>query len=252
MEFVLSVLLFVGIVCFGIFVQAAAGFGAGLLVVPVLLWTGYQVPEAQSALMIATVPQNIIVVYSLRDAIKPRQILWPAVMRLLFLPVGVFALMHLETLSAVAMRQIVGGAVVAVTVALLVINPTPRKQLHPAWGVLAFPLSGLLQGVIGMGGPPMVFWLQGHDWDTRQTRGFLFAMFLISTLPAILVLYAAFGDRIFRPMIVTAALIPLLLLVTHAGLRFGTALGRRRLRAVTFVLLLLVGVAGLAAPWMRP
>ncbi len=41
-----------------IFIQAAAGFAAGLLIVSVLSWYGYPIPEAQAALIVATIPQN--------------------------------------------------------------------------------------------------------------------------------------------------------------------------------------------------
>ena len=49
-ETVLSLIPFAAILCAGIFVQAAAGFAAGLLIVPALLWCGYSIPAAQCAL----------------------------------------------------------------------------------------------------------------------------------------------------------------------------------------------------------
>lgn len=98
----------------------------------------------------------------------------------------------------------------------------------------------------------MVFWVQAHDWGTKQARAFLFAMYLISIAPALLILYFFFGDRIISPALVAAALIPLMLVVTYLGLHFGTWLGRRRLRRVTLFLLLLLGASGLFAPWLTP
>ena len=98
----------------------------------------------------------------------------------------------------------------------------------------------------------MVFWVQAHDWDTRRMRAFLFAMYLVSILPAMLVLYLFFGNRIIQPSLVAATTIPLLVLVTGAGLKFGTWLGRVRLRRVTLGLLLVMGIAGLAAPLLSP
>ncbi len=241
------------ILCFGIFVQAAAGFAAGLLIVPALLWCGYTIPDAQCSLLVATIPQNLWGVWTLRDSIPIRKVIAPGIARITFLPLGVWGVWSMEeSLPTETIRQIVGVLVLLATVSIIVFKPRPRAKISPLWGVLAFPFSGLLQGLVGMGGPPMVFWAQAHDWDTKQTRGFLFAMYLISIIPAIALLYFVFGDRIIRPGLMTAAITPLLLLVTFFGLRLGTWLGRDHLRRLTLLLLFLMGLSGLAAPFLAP
>ncbi len=236
------------ILCAGIFVQSAAGFAAGLLIVPAMLWSGYSIPEAQTSLLVATIPQNAWGVWSLRDQLRPRSLLWPGFGRLVFLPVGVFVLHAMESFSVLTLRQVVGGVVLLMTLAIAWFHPKPASTIHPFWAWIAFPASGFLQGLVGMGGPAMVFWVQAHDWDTRRMRVFLFAMYLMSLAPALLILYRVFGDRIVVPGVTAMCLIPLLLLVTLVGLKFGTWLGQQRLRRVTIGLLLLMGFAGLAAP----
>ena len=237
----------------GIFVQAAAGFAAGMLIIPTLLWMGYLIPEASMALLVATVPQNVFGVYSLRDSIDRRAILWPGTARVLFFPVGIVVLMTIEEMfPIVRIRQFVGGAVLTATLSTILFRPKPKEELSPIWAWIAFPVSGFFQGLVGMGGPPMVFWVTAHDWSARKIRGFLFSMYLISLPPAFLVMFAFFGERLYQPALIAAASIPILLLATSLGLKFGNWLGRRRLRRVTLALLILVGVAGLAAPWIRP
>ena len=236
----------------GIFVQAAAGFAAGMLIVPTLLWLGYGIPEAGIALLVATIPQNIFGVYALRNSIDPRKILWPAVGRVGFFPVGLVALVLVEqTFPIVRIRQFVGGVVLAATLATMLYHPKPREKLAPIWAWIAFPISGFLQGIVGMGGPAMVFWVSAHDWTTREIRGFLFAMYLTSLAPAIALQFAFFGHRMVAPALGAFAAIPILLLVTGIGLKFGNWLGRDRLRRVTLGLLILMGVVGLASPWIR-
>ncbi|MFG0263245.1 MAG: TSUP family transporter [Novipirellula sp. JB048] len=250
MNELVSLTPFALILCAGIFVQSAAGFAGGLLIVPALMWCGYSIPEAQTALLVATIPQNIWGVWSLRDAISFSRLRFPGLARIAFLPIGIAVLRMLESYSVITLRQVVGAVVSVVTLATAIFHPRPQAKLHPAWAWLTFPLSGFLQGLVGMGGPAMVFWVQAHDWDTRQIRGFLFGMYLISIVPALGVLYTTFGPRIVHPGLIAAALTPLLLLVTFAGLRFGNWLGRERLRRVTLALLLVMGAAGLAAPWL--
>lgn len=237
----------------GIFVQAAAGFAAGLLIVPSLLWVGYQIPEASTALLIATIPQNLMGVWTLRKSIPTDKIFYPGLGRVVALPAGVIALLAIEdAYSIVGIRQIVGGVVLLATLAIILFNPTPRERIHPIWAWLAFPISGFLQGMVGMGGPVMVFWVQAHDWSTRQIRGFLFGMYLISILPALAVFCWFFGNRVWQPIFLATCSLPALLLVTSLGLRFGDWLGRQRLRRVTLGLLILIGLSGLAAPWIQP
>ena len=248
MEFIISIIPLAIILCVGIFVQSAAGFAAGLLIVPALLWFGYTIPAAQCSLLVATIPQNVWGVWSLRQSITFRQVIWPGLGRMVFFPAGVWVLQAMESLPLDTIRQIVGGVVLAVTLAIMLLRPHPQPKLNPIWAFIAFPISGFLQGLVGMGGPAMVFWVQAHDWGTKQTRAFLFAMYLISIAPALAVLYFVFGNRILQAGLIAAGLIPLLMVVTYFGLHFGTKLGRERLRRITLTLLFLMGLAGLAAP----
>lgn len=247
-----TLVLLAAILSLGIFVQSAAGFAAGLLIVPVLLWSGFSIPEAQISLIVATIPQNLWGMWKFRDTIAPRELLFPAALRLSWLPVGVAVLVSLEKLPSVRIRQVVGGVLLGVTLLIILWHPRPRKRLHPAWSWLAFSVSGFLQGLVGMGGPAMVLWTQAHDWSTRRIRAFLFTMYLISLLPAVAVLWWFFGERVILPALATAVLIPWLLLVTTLGLRIGTWLGPQRLRRLTLALLLLMGIAGLCAPLLSP
>jgi len=240
----------IAVLSLGIFVQSAAGFAAGLLIVPAMLWAGFSIPEAQASLIIATIPQNLWGVWSFRDAAEPRRLVWPGITRLAFLPIGVASLSYLESFSIVHLRQMVGMMVLIATFVMLWLRPVPRPHLHPVWSWIAFPVSGYFQGLVGIGGPPMVLWVQAHDWDTRQSRVFLFSMYLISIIPALAVLLAFFGQRIVPVSIVTLLAIPWLLLVTWLGLKLGTAMGTDRLRQFTYGLLILTGAAGIAAPWM--
>ncbi len=244
--------LLASILCTGIFVQAAAGFAGGLFIIPILLWCDEGLPEAQASLLVATIPQNSLGLWSLRDTLERKAILWPGIGRVGFLPLGMLVLWLLEsTVTSTQLRQLVGGAVLLITMLVILYRPEPREKLMPIWAILAFPISGFCQGLVGMGGPAMVFWVQAHDWSTRRIRGFMFAMYLISIGPSLLILYLFFGDRIIRPALLAAATTPLLMVATALGLRCGTWLGRKRLRAVTLTLLLMVGIAGVFAPMIN-
>ena len=240
------------VLCVGIFAQAASGFAAGLLIVSTLIWFDYSIPEAQASLIVATIPQNLWGVWKFRDAIVVEQVKWPAVARLISLPFGIIVLKSMESLEIDTVKQLVGGLMLLITLVICFFRPVPRERLHWGWSWLAFPVSGFLQGLVGMGGPAMVLWVQAHDWDTKKSRGFLFSMYLVSMGPALAMLFFAFGKRLIEPSLFAASLTPLLLIATSLGLKAGTWLGRKRLRQITLAVLILIGVAGLAAPWLNP
>lgn len=247
-----SSLLLAIVLCVGIFAQAASGFAAGLLIVSTLIWFDYSIPEAQASLIVATIPQNLWGVWKFRDAIVVEQVKWPAVARLISLPFGIIVLKSMESLEIDTVKQLVGGLMLLITLVICFFRPVPRERLHWGWSWLAFPVSGFLQGLVGMGGPAMVLWVQAHDWDTKKSRGFLFSMYLVSMGPALAMLFVVFGKRLIEPSLFAAALTPLLLIATSLGLKAGTWLGRKRLRQITLAVLILIGVAGLAAPWLNP
>ena len=203
----------------GTFIQSASGFAAGLLIMSILVWFDYPIPVAQTALLVATIPQNGWGVWSFRDSIRPRELFWPAVGRIGFLPLGIFVLsMMQDHLSPARIKQVVGGLMLAITLAIIAFQVRPRERLHPAWAWLTFPLSGILQGLVGMGGPAMAL----IQWR--------------------------FGSQFGKEAVVAALLSPALLWVTAVGLRAGSRLGRQRLRRLTLAMIVGVGLLSLAAP----
>lgn len=236
---------------FGVFVQSAAGFAAGLVIISLMLWSGYSLPEAIAALSVASIPQNLMGVWQLREEIEFKQSVWPAIGRLVFLPVGLIGLVAIQSWPPNAIRQLVGGVVLAITLMIIAVRPKPRERIHPLWAWIAFPVSGWMQGFVGMGGPAMVFWVMAHDWSTKKSRGFLFTMYMSTLVPAWLLMYWRFGKAVIEPSIMAACSIPFLWVATHLGIRVGSWLGRHRLRTVIIILLIAFGVAGLASPWIR-
>lgn len=246
-----QLLPFAAVVCAGIFVQSATGFAGGLVIIPLMLWAGHGVPEAQTAMLTATIPQNLLGIFQFRDTIDVRELALPAMLRFTAMPVGVATLYYVESLPIDAVRQLVGAVVIGCVLLLMLTSPQPRPKVAIQWTLLAFLSSGYFVGLTGTGGPMMVLWVQAHEWNTRKSRSFLFVMYLLSIPPILFMLWFTFGDRVTRAFFSAISLIPLLLLVTRIGLQVGTWLGRERLRRVTMWLLLVIGFMGLLSPLFR-
>lgn len=236
------------VVCAGIFTQSATGFAGGLVIIPLMLWAGHGVPEAQTAMLCATMPQNLLGVYRFRETIELRQLALPAALRIFAFPIGIAALYVVDDFPVTLVRQIVGVIVIGCVLLLLLLKPSPRHHLPQGWTWLAFLTSGFFAGMTGTGGPMMVLWVQAHDWSTRKVRSFLFIMYLMATPILLGLLYMTFRERVVRAFCSACLLIPVVLPVAHMGLHFGSRLGRNRLRRITFAMLLLIGILGLLAP----
>ena len=242
--------VFICVVSVGIFVQSATGFAAGLLIMPLMMWVGFSIPEAQAALLVSTLPQNLWGFHQFRESLSIRELVLPASLRLLALPLGIVALVAITDFPQGILRQGIGLLVIVCVLALLVFKPKPQDELHIGWTWLAFLSSGFFQGCTGTGGPMMVLWVQAHDWSTKRTRAFLFAMYLMTVLPALVLLYVGFQDEIVAPICSSLLALPVLFGMTLLGLQLGTWLGRNRLRKVTMALLLVIGVTSFASPWL--
>jgi uncharacterized protein len=46
----------------------------------------------------------------------------------------------------------------------------PRDRLARGWGLLAAAFTGVLTGMLNMGGPPIVLWAHAHRWSTDRIR----------------------------------------------------------------------------------
>jgi hypothetical protein len=244
-------LLVLGIVLgLGSFAQGAVGFAAGLLIVPVMLACGWSVAEAQAVLLLATLVQNIWGTYTLRHALRPAELWLPAALRIGWMPVGVGLQWLLTGFGPMRTRQVVGFAVTAATLAMMWIRPQPRSQVAAVWTWLACSISGIFQGLCGMGGPALVLWVQAHDWHPDRSRGFLFAQYLLSLFPTLLLVGAVFGREVWRALGLAVILLPIIFLATAAGMRVGRCLNPERLRWLSYGLLLLLGLSQLLGPWL--
>jgi hypothetical protein len=241
----LALVLIVGSV-----LQGAVGFAAGLLGIPLLLWLDWSLAESQVIVITSTAVQNSWGLYRYRNTLDKQEILFPAFLRLAFIPLGIFCLRGLQQLPPDQIKQFVGGVLLLITFGLLKFHPRAQNSVPRIWTWTIFPLSGLMQGMLGMGGPAMVLWVQMHDWSTQRSRAFLFAIYLISLPFSLTFLYASFGREILTALLTTLTMLPLVIAATGAGLWLGTRIGRRRMRRLTMWILLLIALINLSAPYM--
>lgn len=192
-----------------------AGFGGGLLMAPLL--TLVHPPE--------TVVPVLVVLGLVGDArllpevwseVNGRRVAWVAGPSLLGLPLGIAALALLDPL---VVRRIVNG-VVLLLVILLARGVRFRRADTPLVLAPAGIISGVLTGIGGIGGPPIVVTFLSIDETPASTRANLIAYFAASGTAALLMMLVAgvFGEEAARLAVVCA--VPYFVAIIAGSRRF--------------------------------
>lgn len=226
--------------------QAAVGFGFNLLAIPILLRCGLELPEAIVVSIVAQMWQQGAGYWHTHQAVVWRPLVPVIVAMAVCLVAGVMLQGTLAGWDKTSIRRLVGGLILAGLLAQWYWKPKPRAHLPAGWGVLAGACGGLLGGLAGVPGPPLVMWVMAHDWSNQRTRGSIWAMFLFLTPLLFVILWISKGNEMLVVLLPSVALIPVVQLSAMAGMRMGNAMSKQRLRRIAFALLLIIAVAAIA------
>ena len=245
-------LIAVGAVLIAAVVQAAIGFGAGMIILPILTWAGMPIQHILSLMSGAVTAQLTVKLWHYRKEVPWRLVLWPVgVARLIGYVPGFALLWILSGASTNVVKQSV-GVMILVALALQVgLRVKPREKLAQGWAWLAGVAGGVTAGAVGMGGPPLVLWVVAHDWPNKQARLFLWASFWFVMPIQMTVLVLMFKPMEQLKMTGIGVLtLPIAMLGTAAGLWLGHRLPKKQLRWAMIALLVVLGVSSLAGPML--
>lgn len=232
-------------------IQAMVGFASAMFALPLLLWVGNDLMESQVLIITAMLPQNLLALWKLRKSIDLREVVWPAAIRIAALPIGIAGLAVVLTWSASRINQFVGVLILVAIAMQALVGIEWKSARKPFWLVTVFGGSGILQGISGMSGPPMVMWVHAQRYSSERARAFLFAMYITNFIPQIVLLWWKFGDVVFQAMLIGLLSVPLVLPTTTIGLKLGGWLGDRWLRSVSILGLVLIALSSLLEPLIQ-
>ena len=218
------------------------GFGAGMVAVGLLALVLPELRDVVVILLLVNLPAEAWVVAS-----SWRRISWRGVLLLMAgvaagIPLGSFML---STGDLGALLTLLGVVMVVVGGVFLLTPDRPPRPV-PAWTAppVGF-VSGVLTGLFGTGGPPLIFYSQLKGDDKTTFRATLMAVFLLMTVVRI-PSYAAFG-LITAPRIWSSlALIPAAVLGAAIGDRIHLRLDEATFRLLVSAALVVIGVTLLA------
>ncbi len=223
-------------------VYVLLGFGAGLIAVGTLALVMPEIRDVVVMLLLINLPAELWVVWESRREIEWRQVLTLFVGIAVGIPVGTWAL---DAGDPSILLPMLGVLLVAVGTVFLAGRERPPRQ-HPAWSAPPVGLvSGILTGLFGTGGPPLIFYYQLSGVEKRVFRGNLMAIFMLMTLVRV-PSYAAFGLITWPRLWSSLAVFPAVLLGALIGYHVHLSLDERTFRRLVSVALVAIGIVLLA------
>lgn len=241
------------LVCVGVaaYAQTLTGFAFGLILLSaVALFDLVPVTDAANAAMVLTLVNTYSFFRADRRA-PPWRLMRPALLTAsVFVITGVFLLLWLSS-QATHWLKIVLGVVITGCALLLMVQSQPRKTVSsPVAFSIAGGCAGLLGGLFGTSGPPIVYLLYRQPLEYMVVRRALLLMFATSSgLRLIFVLIS--GTFTLRSLVLCLLALPIVHTITTFTAGRPVPVSIRTLRMGVSMLLVVTGVLLIFSGWRQ-
>ncbi|MFI3284222.1 MAG: sulfite exporter TauE/SafE family protein [Erysipelotrichaceae bacterium] len=176
------------VVLLGSIIQGITGFGAGLLITPILgLFTDTRVLVPLLTLSYFSI--NLSNVIELNKSVNIKNILIVTIFALICTPVGV----QIAQSISISMFNLVIGTLIFVMGLIFVLNIKVEMKQTKIKDIFFGSLSGIFNGISSLGGPPVIIYFAGMQMDKNQFRGMNSLYFLLLNIVN-LISYFMIGD----------------------------------------------------------
>lgn len=236
-------LIAAGIIMFGgSIVQGAIGFALGMVAAPLLVEAGFSLSQAVALTTLAIGIQVLFGAWQLRAHIPWGEVKLAAGLRYLTVPIGVLLLLSIENMDVEDVKRLVGLGVLLGAIIRGCARNKAVRQLPSAVSVATFGLSGVLQGLVAMGGPPLVLWMTTRDFSAQQARAFTLTLFLLNAPVQVLLLLFLSQTMSVDVLLMALILTPVIYLGTTIGLRIGDRFSKPLLNKAALGVLLVIAL----------
>ncbi len=238
-----AILAFLGLVAIGSYLQTISGFAISLVIVGGVTALGLA-PIAFTANVVSFVAlTNVLVaIYRNHDHIDA-DIMWHSAAGVLLVTgVGLWLLGHMSV-NAVDMLELLLGFMILISGTILMIHPHPLKQVSgKGMHLIAGGFGGLLSGMFGAGGPPLVVHLYRQPLAFSIIRTTMLA--ILGMMLVIRIGMEGVAGNITDDILELSALgIPVSIIGTLAGRRFPPPASDTAMRRFAFALLCAIGLS---------
>ena len=227
-------------------IQSVVGFGLALFSVPLLVLIGVPLLPAIFLVMSVSCVSALLGVGRLRGDLQPKLAIQATMARVVGILPGYLAALYTANSSPANLKAAMGFAiglgVIAQSRKMFGNAPDMPQVQEPNMKMApyAFLSSGFLAGWLGMGGPPVIFWLLSGRQDAKKTRAFLFSIYVL-TIPFQLALMAYHCPQtMWRALPILLFALPASLASTSYFLRLGDRLEVAKLQKLSLGLLTLL------------
>ena len=181
MEFWLSALLVSLVILVGAFVQRVSGFGFGIIVMTFLPHITGSFPESTALSALVSLFMTCWVALSLVRFCSWKTLVFPLIGSL---ALTVPCLLYLKSAADRKILFIILGALlILLSVYFLLLSDRVRFRAHWYSGLIFGSVSGAMNGLFSMGGPPMViYFLQTSEDDKKVYLATIQMFFLITNI----------------------------------------------------------------------
>jgi hypothetical protein len=226
-------------------VYALFGFGSGLLAVALLAFVFRDLGAVVSLLLLVNLPTELFVVGRDVRLVPLREL----GILLLGIAVGVPVGGWILRVGGAAgwLFSLLGASLLGFALFFWFDQARPRatRAAHPAAPATAGACSGLLAGMFGTGGPPLILYLRLRGLDKRVFRATLMSLFLVTSVVRVPT-YVATGVVGWETVTSALLVLPVCLLGLAAGHRLHVEVDERTFRRGVALLLAVLGVLLLA------
>ena len=236
-------LIWAGIIMFGgSLVQGAIGFALGMIALPLLVEAGFSLSQAVALTTLSIGIQVIFGAWRLRAHIPWDDVKPAAITRFLTVALGVLLLLNVETMDAAGVKRLVGVGLLLAVIVRAAAGTTARRKWPAAASIAAFSLSGFLQGLVAMGGPPLVLWMTTREYQPQEARAFTMTLFLLNAPVQVALLLFLSQTMSLEVILMALVLSPLIYIGTAIGLRIGDRFSKQLLNQVALAVLVLIAL----------
>ena len=239
------------ILFFSSMIQAMIGFAFNLIAIPLLIWSGFSLAESVVLTVIPIFVQLSVNFIKLKEHIVWQDVKLPIIIRYITLPIGIWILYKLNTLDTTLIKQIVGLILLLIIALDMFVSFEYKEKISILWTILAFSISGVMLGMLGMGGPAIVVWLMMHNWSAKRVRAFITTVFLFASPVQIALLYWQFSSSSKESFLWGLWATPIVILGALIGVMIGNKFDRLKLRKAVLFFLFLTAIFSIFSPYIH-
>jgi len=223
------------VISFSGFIRGFLGFGSGLITIPILSFL-YSPIFAIVFNIIIEIPTTIYLTIIGTKTCRFKEISPMFFSTILTIPIGIILLLAINE----QIIKIIMSVLVIFFVILIASGWRLKSTITKYVLIFTGTISGLMQGITGMGGPPIVTVLLSKGDNNDVTRGNTLIMSAAIVISAVLSMYYfnLFSKTLILTGIITS---PLYLLASFLGSQFYNLSGKKYYRNISLLLLGLIG-----------